>query len=165
MHVSGFPFLRVCIISAVSAIALHSFMRWVGAICSFMRYTHLCVALIPLHSCIDLLCMCYICSCVALIHVSHSLMRQLCSCVALIYSSHLFIRCTHFMHHTRSTIHLFMRYIHSCIAPSMRYVASLFSRISHAACSLLTPFFSLTCIKSQSQTFWRECSATIKMST
>ena len=126
---------------------------------SLMRHLCSCVALIHVLRSL----MRHLYSCVALIHVSHSLMRHLCSCVTLIYLSHLFILRTYFMLHTRSTIHLFMRCIHSRIAPSMRYVASLLSCISHAACSLLTPFFSLTCIKSQ--TSWRECSATIKMDT
>ena len=156
-----------------------------------MHYTHLCVALIPLLSRISCVCatpvhaslfasqsfMRHSYSRVALIYLSHSFMRHLCSCVALIYASHssmcrtyLCVALIHLLHSFHAShsfndaSHLFMRCIHSCIASSMRYVTSLFSRISHAACSLLTPFFSLTCIKSQ--TSWRECSATtIKVST
>ena len=135
-----------------------------------MRYTHLCVVLIPFHSCTILSCICYICSSVALasflcpthscialslyrahscntfIHASHLFMYRTHSCVTSVHASHssilahLLILRTHLIHHTRSTIHLFMRCIHSRIAPSKRYVASLLSCISHAACSPLTPF-------------------------
>ena len=98
----------------------------------------------------------------ALIHLSYSFMRHICSCVTLIYVSHSPICCTylcialiHLLHSFHASysfndaLHLFMRCIHSCIALSMRYVTSLFSRISYAACSLLTSFFSLTYIKFQ----------------
>ena len=131
------------------------------------------------HSCVVFASHSFMCRfCVALIHASF--LRCTHSRVALIHALHLFIYRTHwcitlfmrrthlciaFIHSSHSfndTLHLLMRCTHSCIASSMRYVASLFSRISHAACSLFTPFSSLTCIKSQ--TSWQECSATIKMS-
>ena len=108
---------------------------------------------------------------VTLIYLSHSFMRHLCSCIALIYASHSSMCCTylcialihllhsfHVSHSFNDASHLIMRCIHSCIALSMYYVISLFSCISYAVCSFLIPFFSLTCIKSQ--TSWQECFAT-----
>ena len=80
---------------------------------------------------------------VVLTHVLHLFMHR--SCVTLIHVSHSFMRCTY-----------------SCVTFVHAHVVSLFSRISHAAGSLLDLFFSLTCIKSQ--TSWPECSATIKTS-
>ena len=149
VHVSGFTLLRVCIISAVSAIALHLFIHRthscalpIHALHSLMRCTNFSLFIYQL-------CMCYICSCVvlashsftrrahscvALIHASHlfmrrtdsciahSFMRHLYLCVELIYASHLFIRCTHFMHHTHSTIYLSMRQISPLIfAPDFSF--------------------------------------------
>ena len=113
----------------------------------------------------------------AFIHQSYSFMRHFCSCVALIYMLHSPMRCTYlcvaFIHLLHSfyashsfndASHLFICCIHLYITLSMYYITSLFSRISHAACSLLTSFFSLIYIKSQ--TFWQECSTTtIKLST
>ena len=139
--------------------ALHLFLSFhVSAIYVlhlFMRHNYSRLALIHLsHS-----FMCHFYSCFALIFVSYSPMRRTYLCVALIYLLHSF----HASHSFNDVSHLFIRCIYSCIALSMRYVTSLFSRISHAAYSFLTLFFSLTCIKSP--TSWQECFATtIKMS-
>ena len=88
------------------------------------------------------LCRC-IPSCITFIHALYSPMFSIYSCV--VHASYPFMRCTY-----------------SCVTFVHAHVVSLFSRISHAAWSLLDLFFSLTCIKPQ--TSWPECSATIKTS-
>lgn len=140
--------------------ALHSFIHHIHSYIAFFKCcNYSCIALT--HA--TLLFMHYTHLCVPLINVLYSLICYHCLCVAFIYLSHLFILCTYFIHHTHSTIHLFIRCIHLRITPYMRYVAFLLLCISHVACNLLNLFFSLTYIRSQ--TFWQQWSATIKINT
>ena len=182
MHVSDFPLLCVgCF--RYSSISIHAFYLLICSIYScttfpyalhlflffhvsavyvlplfihcYLRCNHLCIIVIYTLQ----LFIYYTHWFVTVIYALHLSMCCTYLCIAPIYLMHSF----HISHSFNDMSHLFICCIHSCISLSMRYVTSLFSCISHAACSLITSFFFLTYIKSQ--TSWQECfTTTIKVS-
>ena len=135
------PLIRSIRIHSCIALSSMCYICSCVALASFLRRTHLRVALI--HASPS--------SCVAIIPVSRSLMRHLCSCVALIHTSHLFM----YYAHSRVTFvhasHSFMRRTYSCIA--LTHASPLFMRRTHLFVALIHSPYSFHASHSFNDTF------------